>query len=156
MPGAEPAIREGLAFKGKHWRLWAGLDGVVRGLIEGDHDRAGADDILDALAQLGDKVPERPFRFMLYAHRTLRLTPDARERFTEALRAHLTVRVALVRPSPLAKIQARAIARHSGHEFVYTDNEPDALRALGVPEPAPKPVQVEARTPDVGIVDHIA
>lgn len=159
----EPPVRDGMAYRGKHWRLWVGTDGVVRCVIEGDHDRASIDSVLEALGEIADKVPERPVRILYYAHRALRLTPDARDRLVEACRAHIHIRVALVRASPLALIQARAIARHSGREFTYHDSEPAALQALGVAEarpappaakgPPPKPAEA---WPDMGVVDHVS
>lgn len=151
---APQGARDGLATRGKHWRLWVGSDGVVRAIIEGDHDRASAEAILEALDALAGRVPERPVRFLLYAHRTVRLTPEARDAFAEACRAHVTARIAIVRPSPLARIQARAIERHSGHPFFYAENEREALAALGVPEAAKPPEAPPA--PDVGLVDYIS
>lgn len=154
--GELPAVRDGLAYRGKHWRIWLGNDGIVRCVIEGDHDKPSVETILEAFGELGQKLPERPFRVLFYAHRALRLTPEARDRFIEACRAHINVRVALVRASPLAKIQARAIARHSGRDFTFHDNEPDALKALGVAmAPTPPPPRAE-QPPDVGVLDHIA
>lgn len=158
----EPPVRDGLAFRGKHWRLWVGTDGVVRLVVEGDHDKASVEDILEALGDIGDKVAERPVRILYYAHRALRLTPEARERLIEACRAHINLRLALVRSSPLALIQARAIARHSGREFTYHDSEPEALQALGIAEarpvkaPAPVPEKRVETGPDLGIVDHVS
>lgn len=161
---AEPPVRDGLAFRGKHWRLWVGTDGVVRCVIEGDHDTPSIEGILEALGEIGDKMPERPVRVLYYAHRAIRLTPDARERLIEACRAHINLRLALVRASPLALIQARAIARHSGREFTYHDSEPEALQSLGVAEarpvkaPAAPPPETRAEPPalDLGLVDHVS
>jgi hypothetical protein len=160
MPTAPgPTVREGLAFRGKHWRLWVGTDGVVRFLIEGDHDLASIEDVLEAFGEIGGKMPERPVRILFYAHRTLSLSPDARERLVEACRAHLSIRVALVRPSPLAKIQARAIARDSAHEFTYHESEPDALKMLGA-VPVATPPRNDAppppSAPDLGVVDYVS
>ena len=162
----EPPAREGLAFRGKHWRLWVGLDGVVRCIIEGDHDKASVETVLDAFAEIGDKVPERPVRVLVYAHRALRLAPEARERLIEACRAHVNLRVALVRSSPLALIQARGIARHSGRDFSYHESEPEALAALGVasvpaqPKAPPAPPLMKSATgsgwPDMGQVDFVS
>lgn len=157
----EPPVRDGLAFRGKHWRLWMGNDGIVRLVIEGDHDKASIEGILEALGDIGDKVPERPVRILYYAHRALRLTPEARERLIEACRAHINLRVAIVRASPLALIQARAIARHSGRDFTYHENEPEALLALGVAEarpakPTTAPAKPEPAPLDLGVVDHVS
>lgn len=158
----EPPVRDGLAFRGKHWRLWVGNDGIVRLVLEGDHDKASVEGILEALGDIGDKMPERPVRILYYAHRALRLTPDARERLIEACRAHINLRVAVIRASPLALIQSRAVARHSGREFTYHENEPDALRALGVaevlpPQPAAAPAKPEGPPViDLGVVDHVS
>jgi hypothetical protein len=159
MAAQQPAHREGLAYRGKHWRVWMGLDGVARCILEGDHDEANMRGLLEAFADLGDKVPERPLRILLYAHRPLSLQPGARELMVQAFRAHLGVRLAVVRASPLARIQARAIARHSGREFTYHDNEPEALRALGQVEvliPVEAPAPVAPKGPDLGIVDHVS
>lgn len=159
----EPTVRDGLAFRGKHWRLWVGTDGVVRCVIEGDHDRASIDTVLEAFGEIGDKLPERPLRVLYYGHRTLRLAPEARERLIEACRAHINLRLAVIRASPLALIQARAIARHSGREFTYHESEPDALHALGAAAPRPAalrpataPAPAKAERPEVGVLDHIS
>jgi flagellar biosynthesis regulator FlbT len=157
---SECIVRDGLAFRGKHWRLWVGHDGIVRCILEGDHDRASVDAILEALGEIADKVQERPLRLLYYAHRTLRLAPQARDRLIEACRAHLNLRLAVVRASPLALIQARAIGRHSGRAFTFHASEPEALHALGAAQaverrPKAQPPAAPA-LPDVGIVDHVA
>lgn len=156
----EPTVRDGLAFRGKHWRLWVGNDGIVRAVLEGDHDRASIEAILEAVGDIADKVQERPLRVLYYGHRPLRLAPEARERLIEACRAHLNLRLAVVRASPLALIQVRAIARHSGREFTFHASEPEALHALGAAQPVERRSKVQAAAappaPDVGVVDHVA
>jgi hypothetical protein len=162
MPAAEaPVSRDGLAFRGKHWRLWMGLDGIVRCRIEGDHDQASVLDLMEAFHDLAAKVPERPLRILVYANRLLSLGPDARESLVNACKVHVQWQLAVVRASPLGRIQARAIARASGREFSFHENERDALRALGVEEQAkppapalPRPEPVPA-VPNVGVLDHI-
>jgi hypothetical protein len=161
MPIADHAApRDGLAFRGRHWRLWVSLDGVVRLLIEGDHDLDNVQGLLEAFGDVGARVRERPVRVLVYAHRPLSLQPDARERIAEACKAHPATRVAVVRASPLARIQAKAIMRRAGMEFGFFDNEPEAVRALGgaevleAPPPAP-PRGPEPHVPDVGFVDIV-
>ena len=157
----DPPVQDGLAQRGKHWRLWVGTDGVVRCMLEGDQDAASVERLLEALANIAAKVPERPLRLLYYGHRAVRLAPEARERLVAACRAHVNLRLAIVRASPFALIQARAVARHSGRTFSFHDSEPEALQALGVAVPPARPVlrppsKDPPPWPDLGVVDHVA